>query len=77
MATSSNSDDIRSLVEQICAQVGLDEFAANTVERWVKSPPSEWPSCCMGGCDPCNDVIRSAALKVLARVAPAPPTSSS
>jgi len=65
MPPSVNSQNTRGLVEQVCAQMGLDEFAANTVERWVNSSPEEWASCCMGGCDPCNDVIRAAALKVL------------
>ncbi len=65
MTTPLVPDDIRGLVEQICAEMGLDEFAANTVEKWVKSPPSTWGTCCLGGCDPCNDVLRRAALKVL------------
>lgn len=72
MATYSAPDDIRGLTEQVCAQMGLDEFAANTVEKWVQSPPSQWDSCCMGDCDPCNDVIRAAARKVLEHLNPGP-----
>ena len=70
MATCSVRDDIRGLVEQVCAQMGLDEFAANTVEKWVQSPPSTWPTCCLGGCDPCNDLIRAATRKVLEHLDP-------
>lgn len=71
MATYSVGDDLRGLVERVCAQMGLDEFAANTVEQWVKSPPSSWASCCLSDCDPCNDVIRAATRKVLEHLDPA------
>lgn len=58
--------DIRALVESACKDVGLSPFAEKTVERWVRDGPDAWASCCMGGCDPCNDVIRAAARRVLA-----------
>ena len=58
-------NDIRGLVDKVCAEIGLGPFAANTVEQWVRSSPDSWPSCCLGGCDPCNDLLRAAALRVL------------
>lgn len=58
-------DDLRPLVERVCTDMGLDAFAANTVEAWVRGGPSSWPSCCLGACDPCNDVLRAAAKRVL------------
>ena len=58
-------DDIRGLVERVCAEMGLDAFAPETVERWVRMPPQKWPKCCFGGCDPCNDTFRAAARRVL------------
>lgn len=60
--------DLRARIDRVCRRIGLGPFAANTVERWVRSPPDTWASCCMGGCDPCNDVIRAAARKVLAEI---------
>lgn len=68
--SSSVPNDIRPLVEQVCSEMKLDPFAANTVELWVKSDPSTWASCCFGGCDPCNDVLRAAARKVLEALGP-------
>lgn len=56
--------DLRPLVEEVCKEMRLDRFAANTVEIWVREGPSAWASCCSGGCDPCNDVLRAAAKKV-------------
>ena len=64
--TSAPQTDIRALVERVCAEMGLDDFVANTVEQWVEQPPAMWASCCLGSCDPCNDVVRAAALRVLA-----------
>lgn len=66
--SSSATNDIRATVDEVCAQIGLDEFAANTVERWVRTHPNDWPDCCLGGCDPCNDVIRAAARAVLEKL---------
>lgn len=61
----SVQDDIRPLVDAVCLEMNLGPFAANTVEQWVRSDPSSWPSCCLGGCDPCNSRLRAAARKVL------------
>lgn len=63
---TSNPKDIRGLVDRVCEEMGLSPFTANTVEQWVLDGPDAWASCCLGGCDPCNDVLRAAARKVLA-----------
>lgn len=63
--TPAGSTEIRDLVQKICAEMGLDDHDA-TVAQWVQSAPETWASCCLGGCDPCNDLIRAAAKRVLA-----------
>lgn len=65
-----SAPETRALVEQVCADMGLDEFAANTVERWVEDGPDSWPDCCLSDCDPCNAVLKAAAKKVLAKLDP-------
>lgn len=64
--SSKVSNNVSPVVAQVCAEMGLDPFTANVVQEWVKMAPSTWPSCCMGGCDPCNDVLRNASRRVLA-----------
>ena len=61
----SSDSDRRALIEQVCSELGLGRFAAKAVESWLRTDPSRWPSCCQSGCDPCNDVLRRAALEVL------------
>lgn len=65
MGEPSNATDVRSIVERVCAENKLGPFAANIVEQWIRDEPTNWPSCCGGGCDPCNGKLRAAARRVL------------
>ena len=71
--TSATPDDTRALIHHVCDELGLSRFEAKTIERWIQQEPASWPTCCLGGCDPCNDVLAAAARRVLEALKSAQP----
>jgi hypothetical protein len=50
-------------------EVGLPAYCRTYVRSIVVAPVERWPRCCGNGCEPCNDVLKEVARRVISRLA--------
>ena len=59
-------------VDQVLAsasdELGLQAYYRDCVRPLLRMPESQWPVCCGGGCEPCNQLLVKVAERVRAKV---------
>ncbi len=45
-------------------EVGLQQYYRDCVRPLLGEPPSRWPRCCGGGCEPCAETLIAVARRV-------------
>jgi hypothetical protein len=63
MALPSTPELERALVAA-CEEFGLQEWYRDCVRPLLGKGESEWPSCCGGACEPCNQTLVNVARRV-------------
>lgn len=45
-------------------ELGLQDYYRDCVRPLLKMPEEQWPRCCGGGCEPCNQLLVQVAQRV-------------
>jgi hypothetical protein len=57
--------DLEAALTQASDELELQTWYRDCVRPLLNMPKSRWPSCCGGGCEPCNRVLVAVAARVL------------
>jgi hypothetical protein len=49
-------------------EVGLQPWYRDCVRPLLRMPDEQWPSCCAGQCEPCNQTLVEVARRVRAKL---------
>jgi len=49
-------------------EMGLQAWYRDCVRPLLRMPEEQWPSCCGGGCEPCNQLLVEVARRTLLRL---------
>jgi len=52
------------LIPNASDEIGLKDYYRDCVRPILGTPPSRWPRCCGGGCEPCAETLRAVAARV-------------
>jgi hypothetical protein len=47
-------------------ELGLQTYYRDCVRPILRIPEAQWPACCGGGCEPCNQLLNAVANRTLA-----------
>jgi hypothetical protein len=61
-------EEVDRALERASDEHGLLPYYRDCVRPLLTMPESQWPSCCGGACEPCNQVLVSVAARVRALV---------
>lgn len=59
-------DELEIALTAASDEFGLQPWYRDCVRPLLRMPESQWPSCCGGMCEPCNQVLVSVARRVRA-----------
>lgn len=65
-APIERTPELEARVADACDAHGLDPCYRDCLWPILRAPPSRWPRCCGGGCEPCNETLCAIARQVLA-----------
>ena len=58
-------DAYEAFLTQACDELGLQEWYRSCVKPLLAQPREQWPHCCGGSCEPCNQKLVMVADRVL------------
>ena len=64
--------EVDAALQQASAEHGLQSWYSDCVRPLLNMPQQQWPRCCGGGCEPCNQTLVAVASRVLELLAPPP-----
>ncbi|HEY2517771.1 MAG TPA: hypothetical protein VGI39_43175 [Polyangiaceae bacterium] len=56
------------VLAKVSDEFGLQSYYRDCVRPLLRMPESQWPTCCGGGCEPCNQLLVKVAERVRAQV---------
>jgi hypothetical protein len=60
-----NDEAVKDAVRRACEEVGLPPAYRFAVSQLLRTPPTDWPTCCGEGCFPCSQSLADAATRAL------------
>lgn len=61
-------DALEAALTAVSDELGLQPWYRDCVRPILRMPETQWPACCAGNCEPCNQLLVSVAKGVLARL---------
>lgn len=56
--------DLEAALQKASAEHGLQDWYRDCVRPLLRMPKTQWPPCCGGGCEPCNQTLIAVAERV-------------
>lgn len=61
-------EPLEAALTAVSDELGLQPWYRDCVRPILRMPETQWPTCCAGNCEPCNQLLVSVAKGVLARL---------
>ena len=61
-------EPLEAALTAVSDELGLQSWYRDCVRPILRMPETQWPTCCAGNCEPCNQLLVSVAKGVLARL---------
>lgn len=68
MASGERDEKLEAALTEVSDAMGLQTYYRDCVRPLLGMPETQWPQCCGGSCEPCNELLVRVARVVRKRL---------